>query len=90
MLEGVARETYEFENITYASRMSFFDLYAIHAKSFYEEKFVTSYAPPIFIPECVPLACDLCYSFDHNSDSCPHYVRLKGEIENRIKIAFIQ
>jgi len=88
LLQWLVRDTYEFENIMYASRMSFSDSCAFHAKSFYEEKFVTSYAPPTFLPECVPLMCNLCHAFDHNSDLCPHYVRLKVKIDNSIKIAF--
>jgi len=49
---------------------------------------VTYYASATFIPECVPLTCGLCYAFNHNYNSRPHYVRLKVEIENTIKIAF--
>jgi len=59
-----------------------------HVRTFYEEKFVTPYTPPTFIFECVPFTCDLYYAFDHNSDSRPHYVQLKAEIKNSIKIVF--
>jgi len=88
LLEWVVRDIYEFENIKYAFRMSFSDPCVFHARSFYEENFVISYAPSAFIPECVPLMCDLCYAFDHNSDSCFDYIRLKAKVENSIKIVF--
>jgi len=79
----MARDTYEFENITYASGMSFYYPCAFHTRSFYKQIFVTSSSP--CIPEYVPPMCDL---FDNNFDSCPHYVRLEAEIENYIKSAF--
>ena len=31
---------------------------------------------------------DLCYTFDHNSNSCPQYIKFKVKIENNIKSAF--
>ena len=43
--EWVAMDTYEFEKVTCASGISFFDSCAFHARSFYEEKFVTSSSP---------------------------------------------
>jgi len=72
LLEWVPRYTYEFGKVTCASRMSFSYPCAFHAKSFYEEKFVASSSP--FTPKYIPPMCDLCYAFDHNSDSCPQYV----------------
>ena len=66
--------------------MSFYYPCAFHARSFYEQKFVISSSP--CIPEYVLPMCDLCQTFDNNSNSCPQYVRLKVEIENSIKSAF--
>ena len=74
LLAWADRATYEFENITYASKMYFSEPCVLHARSLYEEKIVTSYASPTFLPECVSLKCDLCYAFNDNSDSCPNYV----------------
>ena len=66
--------------------MSFYYPCAFHARSFYEQKFVISSSP--CIPEYVLPMCDLCQTFDNNSNSCPQYVRLKVEIKNSIKSAF--
>jgi len=71
VLEWVVRDTYEFEQITCASRLSFPNSLVFHARSFYEEKIVTSYSPPTFIPQCAPPKCDFFYAFDHNYKSCP-------------------
>ena len=83
LLVWVVRDTYEFEKITCASRMSFSNPCAFHAGSVYEEKFVT----PCFTPDSIP-TCNLCYVVNHNFDSCPRYVRLKAEIETIIETAF--
>jgi len=56
----MARDAYEFEKVTCASRMSFYDLCAFHARSFYEEKFVTSFSP--LNPKYVPRTCDVTYA----------------------------
>ena len=86
--EGVVRNTYELEKITCTSGISFPNLCAFHATSFYDEKFMTSNVPPIIIPKSVPYMCDLCCASDHYSDSCPQYVWLRHEIENSIENAF--
>jgi len=48
LFEWVDGDIYEFEKVTCASRMSFSDPCAFHARSFYEEKFMTTSSP--FIP----------------------------------------
>jgi len=88
LLEWVARDTYEFENIMYAFGLSCSDPCVFHARSSHEETFVTSYGSPTFTPKCVLLMCTLCYAFSHNSDSCPQYVQLKAKIKNSTKITF--
>jgi len=88
LLEWVVKDTYELENITNAFGMPFSEPCAFHVRLVYEEKFVASYAPPTFVRKCVSLMCDLCDAFNHNFDLYSHYVRLKVEIENNMKIAF--
>ena len=74
----MGRDSYKFERIMYVSGMSFPNPCAFHARSFYEEKFVTSCVPPTIIPECVPPACNLCATSDHNSYSCSQYIGLRA------------
>ena len=56
-LEWVARDTYEFEKDTCGSVMSFYYLCALHARSFYEEKFVTSSSPFILDMSLLRVTC---------------------------------
>ena len=65
--------------------MSFLDPFAFQARSFRGKKFVTPCSLPTSIPQCFPLTCNLCYAFEHNSDSCLQYVRLRTEIKSSVE-----
>jgi len=73
-----------------AFEMCFPNPCAFHGRLFYVEKIMTSCVPPTDIPECIPPSCDVCSASNHNSNLCHHYVQLRDEIENSIKLHLIR
>jgi len=70
----MARDTHDFKKISCAFGISFHDLRAFYARSFFEEQFRVPYAPHFCIYEYVLPLCDYCHSFDHDTDLRPQYI----------------
>jgi len=81
MFEWLISDAYKFEEVDFASRMSFLNPCAFHVKSHCEEHFVKSCAPFPKLLEYASPFCDSCQSSDHGTNSCPYVIFLASRLQ---------
>ena len=80
ILEWFVGGTYKFEQVSCASKMSFPDPCAFHARSYYSEQLVQACTPSPQSFEYAPPLCDSCQSFDHDINSCLHVIFMDSRL----------